>query len=433
MAVLQTETQVDKKKKLVRNAAIIFISVIVLLTFFSKTINNFLLPEVELGNATARTFSKEISAQGEVVPLNTETINSFGNWKITDVKVKEGDYVKKGDILALVDQGDIQLAIKRAELNLLKLESDLKLYKNGFQSVDLEQYKEDVKVAQKAVEKAEKKLKDQKDLYAKEAVTLESVNEAEEQLEIANRDYTDKKRLLSQKEKELKNSGDNYQTTVKEKEAEIELCRLELENSKKNISADGAIKSPVTGTIKSISIKKGDTTSSGQTLFDIVKEETGVAVKWTLDSKASSQAEKKDEVIVTTLDADKLEFNGAVNEKKYLASEGVYQFTTEIKDDEKLLTIGQKVDVTIRKKGTPYMCTVPNSSVITAGGNSYVYVLKTKDGIMGEENYVEQVSVSVLESDDFNSALSNSSITSDDKIVVFSSKPLSNKIQVKLR
>ena len=76
---------------------------------------------------------------------------------------------------------------------------------------------------------------------------------------------------------------------------------------------------------------------------------------------------------------------------------------------------------------------VPNSSVTKEGGKACVYVLKTKDGIMGEENYVQKVEVTVDEADDFNSALSGGGITEDDKIVTFSSKPLSDKIQVKLR
>lgn len=82
MEVLQTEAQTYKKKKIVRNAAIIFITVVVLLTFFSKTINNFLLPEVEYGSPRSGTLTKEITAQGEVIPLKTETVNAYGSWKL---------------------------------------------------------------------------------------------------------------------------------------------------------------------------------------------------------------------------------------------------------------------------------------------------------------------------------------------------------------
>lgn len=433
MAVLQAEAQIDKRKKIIRNVAIVFVSVIVLLTFFSKTINNFLLPEVEYRNTTSGTLTKEITAQGEVFPLNTETVNSYGTWKITDIKIKEGATVARGDALAVIDSNDIKLELKRMELNLLKMQNALKLYKNGIQTINIDQYRSDAEVALKAVKKAEKKLKDQKELYAFDAVALQSVNEAEEQLDTAKRDYEQKQKLLSQKEEESKKGGEDYQTTVREKEAEVEVCRLELENKKKNTPEDGIIKSPVNGIVRSISFENGATANSGQELFEIVKNETSIYIKWTLDSEAASQVDKKASVRFTTAEPEKLELSGAVKDKKYLVNEGAYEYIAEIKKAKENLEIGQKVDVLIQKSSIPYNMIVPNSSVIKEGGKPCVYIVKTKDGIMGKESYVQKVEVTVTEADDFDSAISGGGITTEDKIVVFSSKPLSDKIQVKLR
>lgn len=435
MEALQTEVQTDRKKRIVRNAAIIFVTVAALLTFFSKTINNFLLPEVECTSPKAGTLTKEISAQGEVVPLNTEAVNAYGSWKITDVRVKEGSTVKKGDTLAVIDLSGMKLEIKKTELNLLKMENALKLYKNETQAIDLEQYRDDVELAQNAVEKAEKELDKQKELYSCDAVALESVNDAEEQLDTAKREYEQKKKLLSRKEEEIKKNGEDYQTTVEEKQAEIEVCRLELESMKKNAPAGGTIKAPADGVISSISVENGSVANSGQQLFEIIKNEAGINIKWTLDSKSASEADKKTEVKFTAEVPEKLELNGTVKDKKYLVNEGVYEYTAEIKQENENINmeVGQRVDVLIQKSSTPYPMLVPNSSVTKEGGKSCIYVLKTKDGIMGEENYVEKAEVTVEEADDFYSAISGAGITDKDKIVTFSSKPLYDKIQVKLR
>ena len=432
MTALETEIKIDKKKKIIRNAAIVFITVIVLLTFFSKTINNFLSPEVECTNITSGTLTKEIQSQGEVFPLNIETVNSYGAWKITAVKVKEGEEVAKGDTLAIVDLSDSKLEIRKMELNLLKLESELKLYKNGFQTVNPDQYKNDVEVALEAVKKAEKKLKEQKELYSYGAVTLESVNEAEEQLNTAKRDYSQKQKLLKQKEGEIKKGGEDYQTNISEKQAELEVCRLELEDMKKNTPENGIIKAPASGSIRSVLVQKGATVNSGQQLFEMVKNQAGTFVKWTLDSKAASQAGKGDAVVFTTSDSEKQEFNGTIKDKKYLVNEGTYEYTADVKEAENKLEIGQKLDVLIQKTSIPYTKLLPNSSVIEEGGKHCVYVVKTKDGVMGKEEYVDKVEVTVTESDDLNSAVS-ASISAEDDIVMFSSKPLSDNIQVKLR
>jgi len=430
MAVLQIEAQIIKRKKIIRNAAIIFITVIVLLTFFSKTINDFLLPEVELGGASMGSLTNVTTSQGEVFPLDPETIYSYGAWKISDVKASEGQTVSKGDVLAVIDAGDIKLEIKRMELNLLKLQNDLKLYKNGLQSTNLDLIKEDVEVALNAYNKAEKKLKDQKALYAYDAVALESVNEAEEQLDVAKRDYENKQKLLSQKEEEIKKSGDNYKITLEGKEAELEVCRLELADKKKNTPQDGIIKSPVDGIVRSVSVEKGVTTYSGQQLFEIVKNESGFFVKFALSSKASSQVDKKAAVTFTIKEPNVLEFKGIVTDKKYLANEGTYEYIAKIEKLKDTIEIGQKVDVLIQKSSEPCII-VPNSSVFIESGKACIYVLKTKEGIMGEENYAEKVAVTVTETDDFSSAISGN--IGDEKIVVFSSKPLYDKIQVKLR
>ncbi len=432
MAVLQSEGQIDRRKKIIRNAAIIFITIIVLLTFFSKTINNFLLPEVECGSARPGTLTTEVLSRGEVVPINTETINSYGNWKVNDIKVEEGTTVKKGDVLAVIDSSDIMLDIKRLELNLLKMENNLKLYKNQLQDKDLDQYIDDVEVAQKAVKKAEKKLEDQKALYAYDAVALESVNDAQEQLDNAKRDYEQKQKLLSKKEEESKKSGDDYQITLREKESEIQVCRLELENKKKNTPTNGVIKAPVDGIVKSIFVKAGATTNGGQELFEIVKNEAGMHVKWNLTSKESSLVDGKYSIKFTVTEPEEIEFSGFIKEKKYLSDEGTYEYIAEIKDVNETINIGQKVEVLIQKSNGPYQTIVPNSSVIKEGGKDCVYVLKTKDGIMGEENYVQKLEVTVDDSDDFNSAISGGGLSEEDRIVVFSSKPLSDKIQVKL-
>lgn len=435
MEAIQTEAQAYKKKKIVRNAAIIFITIVVLLTFFSKTINNFLLPEVECGRTSTGTLKKDITSQGEVVPLNTEAINAYGNWKVTDIKVKEGTAVKKGDTLAIIDLSSMKLEIRKMELNLLKMENALKLYQNGTQAIDLEQYKDEIEVAQNVVKKAEKKLAEQKNLFSYDAVTLESVNDAQEQLDIAKRDYEQKLKLLAQKQDEIKKSDENYQTTLKEKQAEIDVCKLELESMKKNSPQEGILKSPVEGVIKSISVEKGSVTNNGQQMFEIIKNEADIYIKWTLSSNAADAVDKKSSIRFSTAEPEKLELSGTIKDTKYLPSEGLYEYIGEVELDKYKninLEIGQKLDVLIQKSSQPYQMLVPNSSVTKEAGNTCVYVVKTKNGILGEENYVQKVEVTVDESDDFYSAISGG-ITGDDRVVSFSSKPLYDKIQVKLR
>ncbi len=433
MENIQTESQLFKRKKIIRRAAVIFICVIILLTFFSSTINNFLLPTVECNTASSGTLTNEITAVGEVFPVSTEAVYAYGNWTVRDIKVKEDQEVATGEELAVIDSKDLQLDIKKAELNVLKLENELKRYKNGFQETDMEQYKSDCEAALKAVQKAQKNLDDQKELYAVDAVSLQDVNDAQDKLDAAKSDYNQKQRALSQKETESKKAGESYGINIEEKESELEVGRLELQKMKNNLPLNGIIKAPAGGIVKSISVEKGSVTGSGQVLFEIVKKESGLAVRWMLETKPAGEVEINDTVEISGEADENFNFNGKVKEKKYLTEEGRYQFTSQLDNSEEDLKIGQKVDIKVRRESRQYKTLVPNSSIVDEGGRKYIFILKERKGVLGTETYVQKMEITVQEEADLFSAVSLSGFTGDEKIVVFSSKALSDGLQVKLR
>jgi len=433
MENIQTDMQLMKRKKVIRKAAVIFICIIILLTFFSNTINNFLLPEVEYDTPSGGVLSNEITAEGEVIPVSVETIYAYGNWKLKSIEVQEGQEVSAGTTLAVIDAQDIQLEMRKAELDIIKLENELKKYKNQYQTIDIEQYRADCDEAYKAVQKAEKELKDQKELYAIDAVALAAVNEAQDKLEEAKANYEKKQRVLKQKEEESLKTSDNYNLDLAQKEAELEVSRLELQKMKKNVPADGVIRATTDGIIKSIPVRSGAVVSSGQVLFEMVKKESGLAVKWTLDIKPAGKVKIGDSVEFSGEGNSKFSFSEKVNEKRYLAKEERYEFTSYINPKEDKPEIGQILNVSIRKESKRYNTLVPKSSVVDEGGRKYIFILKEREGVLGKEMYVVKQEVTVSEEDDFYSAISGGGVDSDDKIVKFSTKALSDGLQVKLR
>jgi len=75
----------NRRKSIVIKLALIFGAMIIFLTFFSKTINNTLLPVVDTVKVKKGSIGRTIEKTGQVELLNKENVYATGAWKVTDV------------------------------------------------------------------------------------------------------------------------------------------------------------------------------------------------------------------------------------------------------------------------------------------------------------------------------------------------------------
>lgn len=162
-----------KKREWVKTAAIIFLSVMLVLTFFSNTIMNYSLPEVAIQYVQSGTVTAKIRGSGVVESGDPYNIEVKESRKVDSVAVRVGDFVEKGDvILYLADEESEELqaaqdaleaawsAYEKALLSDATTVAALQVYNSN---VSVTTYRQRLTNAQNAVKDAQKRVDDLKE------------------------------------------------------------------------------------------------------------------------------------------------------------------------------------------------------------------------------------------------------------------------------
>ena len=122
------ENSGKKRREWVKNAAIIFLSVMLVLTFFSNTFMNYSLPEVAAQYVQSGTITAKIRGTGTVESGDPYNVKISETRTISSVLVKTGDKVEKGDPLFLwEDKESKELTDAQAALDKAMLDFELAL------------------------------------------------------------------------------------------------------------------------------------------------------------------------------------------------------------------------------------------------------------------------------------------------------------------
>lgn len=117
-----------KRREWVKNAAIIFLSVMLVLTFFSNTFMNYSLPEVAAQYVQSGTITAKIRGTGTVESGDPYNVKIAETRTISSVLVKTRDKVEKGaPLLLLEDKESKELTDAQAALDKAMLDFELAL------------------------------------------------------------------------------------------------------------------------------------------------------------------------------------------------------------------------------------------------------------------------------------------------------------------
>ena len=146
-----------KKRTWVKDVAIIFLAVMLVLTFFSNTILNRSLPEAATVLVQPGSIDSKVRISGTVSAKENYDVILEQSRKVSSVAVKVGQEVSAGDVLFTLEPGDSdELEAVKDELHALELQYQRALLNAG--SADYAMENRDIAQSREALERAQEKL-----------------------------------------------------------------------------------------------------------------------------------------------------------------------------------------------------------------------------------------------------------------------------------
>ena len=121
-----------KKREWVKNAAIVFLIIMLLLTFFSNTIQNYSLPEVATQYVESGSITAKIRGTGQVESGDPYNVKIKEVREVASVEVKVGDTVEAGQVLCYLTEGD-STDLETAKTTLEQNQKALEEAQNAFE------------------------------------------------------------------------------------------------------------------------------------------------------------------------------------------------------------------------------------------------------------------------------------------------------------
>lgn len=229
----------SKKREIIKNVAIVFLAVMLLLTFFSNTIMNISLAEVSTEYVIGNSIVTRVTGTGTVTAVDPYKVMTTQSRKVKSVAVRQEDVVEKGDVIYyLEDTESEELKTARKELENLSSEYESTVLDSGLTSgevaevesgnigtlsqhmAQLEADDSQIAAAKKALEEANKKVDDiQKQIDLTDTATVDTskekkkVKETEKAYNEAKADLDIKENLYNQIKEEYDKATKNGTVT----------------------------------------------------------------------------------------------------------------------------------------------------------------------------------------------------------------------------
>jgi len=226
------------RKELVKNIAIVFLVLMLILTFFSNTIMNYSLPEINGKYAEYGSIRTGVRGSGVASANSVFEQAVKGDTRVVEVFVREGDSVVEGQVLMTLESS----AEYNNSTEIKTLEEQLKGLEEAYERALLSKTEPDYTLEEMEIEEAREALealRERRAGYTPE--NIDAINEEYEKTEKALSALDEKIEELEQTLSEISDESDNEEIAKARRELErvagvLDFAEVSLENAKEKLS-----------------------------------------------------------------------------------------------------------------------------------------------------------------------------------------------------
>lgn len=200
-----------------------------------------------------------VSTNGKIEPVNNFEAHAPVAASVRRVLVKEGDSVKKGQLLVVLDDADARAQAARAETQLRAAQADLSASERGGSQEEVFSLEAQLVKAANDRETAQRNLDALKKLQQEGAATAGEVRDAQNALASANAQLT----FLQQKQTKRYSNADLAHVEAQRAEAQAAY------DAAKDVLAKSNVRAPFDGIVYSLPVKQGGFVGSGDLLLQV--------------------------------------------------------------------------------------------------------------------------------------------------------------------
>jgi HlyD family secretion protein len=324
-----------------------------------------------------------ISTNGKIEPLNNFEAHAPVPTTVKRVLVKEGDHVKRGQLLLQLDDAEARTSAARALAQLKGAQADIHAVERGGTQEEVLTTDAQLVKARADRDNAKRNFEALQQLQKNNAASVGEVREAEGQYRTAEANVN----LLEQKKKARFTKPDIEKVQSQQSEAQAAYAAAQDVLSKSNVRA------PFDGVVYSVPVRPGNFVNAGDLMLQMA-DLSKVRVRAYVDEPDVGRLVPNQTVEVTWDAISGRKWRGTLGSipasVKLYGTRNVGEITTQLNNSDYKLLPNINVTVLVVTTEHPNALIVPREAVRVDEGQSYVY------RVSGDELHRQPVQTSIF-------------------------------------